>query len=75
MVWIRHASSLPYGKGGGFNRSAHSARPRRVKRKREEGRGEREEGRAKREEGRGKLAVGRRKREGGRQKREERKEE
>ena len=37
---------LPYGKGGGFNRSAHSAGP--EKQKREEDRGKREDERGKR---------------------------
>ena len=73
MVWIRHASSLPYGKGGGFNRSAHSARPRREKR--DEGRGTRGEGRRKSEEGGGKGEAGSGKTEEGRRKTEEGREE
>ena len=44
--------ALLYDKGGGFNRSVHSARPGRGKR--EGGSGKREEGKGKREEGRGK---------------------
>jgi len=52
---------LPYGKGGGFNRSAHSAGPGTCQRA--EGRGQREEGRGTKAEGRGVRAEGRGKRE------------